>query len=289
MRCIDRSGREVDTHDNPTGFFRLLYDRAAGKPFLFALTRPVTSSLAGRFLNTRFSRPLIAPFIRSGSIDMREYPETRYRSFNDFFRRRIRDGVRPIADGTDELASPCDGKLTVFPITDDARFEIKGISYTMGTLLRDSKLAQRFRGGTLMLFRLTVDDYHRYCYAADGVESARVHLPGILHTVDPFAAERRAIYRENAREYSLLETPEFGTVLTMEIGALMVGKIVNHHPVGDVSRGEEKGWFEFGASSIVLGFARDAVIPDADLLRNSADGTETLVKYGERIARAAQK
>ena len=131
MRCLDRCGHPVDTHDNATGFFRFLYDCAAGKPLLFALCRPGLSALAGRFLSTHISRRLITPFIRSNGIDMRDYPADNYRSFNEFFHRRIRDGARPLAPDPNALISPADGKLTVFPIDENACFEIKGIAYTI--------------------------------------------------------------------------------------------------------------------------------------------------------------
>ena len=145
-------------------------------------------------------------------------------------------------------------------------------------------LAETYRGGTLFLLRLTVCHYHHYCYVADGTEGPRTRLPGRLYSVLPLAAEKRPIYRENIREYSILHTAAFGPVLTMEVGAMMVGRIVSHAPGGAVCRGQEKGYFEFGGSSILLGFAPGEITPDADLLRNSREGFETAVRQGERIA-----
>ena len=69
------------------------------------------------------------------------------------------------------------------------------------------------------MFRLCVDDYHRYIYIDDGFESRRVHIPGELHTVNPVANDVYPIYKENTREYALLKTVNFGTVLMMEVGA----------------------------------------------------------------------
>lgn len=288
MRCVDRSGQEVSVYENPTGLFRFLYDCAAGRLLLGGLIRPRLSGLAGRFMDSRASRLLIPRFIRSSGIDMREYEEGPFPSFNAFFRRRIRGGARPVCSDAGAVVAPCDGKVQVFAIGEDARFGIKGISYTTEQLLRSGGLAGRYRGGTLMLFRLSVDDYHRYAYPADGTAEDAVRLDGVLHTVDPFAAERRPIYAENSREYTVLHTADLGDVLMMEVGALMVGRIVNLRGAGEVLRGEEKGYFEFGASSILLCFEKDAVVPDGDLLRNTGAGFETAVRLGERVGRAGR-
>ena len=289
MRWLDRNGQEVSGYENPTGLFRFLYDCAAGRVLLRGLIRPGVSRLAGRFLDSGASRVLIAPFIRRSGIDMSAYVPGPFRSFNEFFRRELLPGQRPNSPEGDALRSPCDGKVQVFPIGADSVFEIKGISYTAAQLLQDTALAERFCGGTLLLFRLSVDDYHRFAWPADGIAGQCVHLDGVLHTVDPFAAERRPIYRENIREYTLLETERFGAVLMMEVGALMVGRIVNRFSAGRVCCGEEKGYFEFGASSVILCLEKGAARIDADLWKNTAAGAETVVKLGEHIGCAAEK
>jgi phosphatidylserine decarboxylase len=134
-----------------------------------------------------------------------------------------------------------------------------------------------------LIFRLTVDDYHRYCYMADGQKEANVKIPGVLHTVNPIANDVVPIYKENAREYSILHTEHFGDVLMMEVGALLVGKIVNHPTAPQVRRGDEKGFFRFGGSTVILIFKPGTLVPDADLVENSNMGFETVVKYGEKI------
>ena len=122
-------------------------------------------------------------------------------------------GERPIDERKNILVSPCDGKLSVYRIGEGSRFFIKDTEYTVEQLLRNKKLADRYLGGYAMVFRLTVDDYHHYCYVADGAQSVNVTLPGVYHTVNPAANEVFPIYRENAREYTLLKTKEFGTIL----------------------------------------------------------------------------
>lgn len=215
---------------------------------------------------------------------MTEYEAQKYHSFNEFFRRKILDGVRPVNSEPDAVVSPCDGKVQVYTIDENTNFEIKDISYTMHKLLKDPSLAERYSGGTLMRFHLGVDDYHHYAYPVDGTEGNSVRVRGKLHTVNPFVPAKTPIYSENERQYTLIETVSSGTVLMMEIGALMVGKIVNCRAGGSVKRGEEKGYFEFGASSIILCFEKGTIIPDGDILRNTANGFETIVRLGEKFA-----
>ena len=129
-----------------------------------------------------------------------------------------------------------------------------------------------------------VDDYHRYCYAADGRKSGQRKIAGILHTVNPVANDVCPIYKMNSREYCLIKTEQFGTLLQMEVGALMVGKISNNQQgLGFVHKGVEKGRFEFGGSTIILLTQKNVVIPDRDLLEHTGSGMETLVKMGEQI------
>ena len=126
-------------------------------------------------------------------------------------------------------------------------------------------------------------DYHRYCYAESGEKGENIRIPGVFHTVNPAANDRYPIYKENTREYTLLETRQFGTVLQMEVGATMVGRIVNYHGAKTVTRGEEKGRFEFGGSTVILCLEKDRAMVDADILKNTAAGIETVVKMGEKI------
>ena len=139
-------------------------------------------------------------------------------------------------------------------------------------------------GGWAVVIRLTVDDYHRYCYVADGEKTYQRRIPGIFHTVNPIANDICPIYKMNSREYCLVKNEKLGTVLMMEVGALMVGKIQNYKKERcQVKRGEEKGRFEFGGSTVVLLLEPDKVLPDSDLIRNTLQGAETIVSMGERI------
>ena len=288
MLSRDRNGAQISTFDGQKGAINFLYENAFGRLILKLLTRPFISKAAGFVLNRRVSTVFIKSFVKNNNIDLSLYEDKKYRSYNEFFCRKIKPENRPFETNTEALPSPCDSKLSLYKIGEDSRFKIKGGDYTVESLVKDEALAKKYLGGYLMLFRLTVDDYHRYCYIADGKKSDNTFIKGVLHTVSPHAAERRAIYKENCREYSVLSTKEFGDVLMVEVGAMMVGKIVNHHQSADVLRGQEKGYFEFGGSSVILCFEKDTVIPDDDLLKNTNDGFETVVKMGEKIGKSAK-
>ena len=281
-----RKNRKPNKNDGQDRILGILYKTMPGRLLLKGLTAPAISKAAGAFLSTRLSCVLIAPFIRNNHIDMTQYEPVKYSSYNDFFTRKIKAKLRPVDMEARHFISPCDSKLTVYPVTEDGHFTIKHTPYTVESLLKNKKLAKEYEGGYAMVFRLTVDDYHRYCYVCDGNKEDNVVIPGVLHTVNPIANDYFPIYKENSREYSILHTKEFDDIVMMEVGALLVGRIVNHHRKFKVFRGQEKGYFEFGGSTVVLLVKKDTVKIDADILENSAQGIETVVKYGEKIGEA---
>lgn len=282
----DREGHKWQESTSQDKILEKLYGSAAGRCLLKPLVSPAVSKLGGKFLDSGISALAIDPFIRKTGIDMKDYETRRYRSYNDFFTRKLRQGARAIDMNETHFISPCDCRLSVYPIEPQTEVMIKNTLYTVGSLLRNEKLARRFAGGCLWVFRLSVDDYHRYIYVDNGRESVRRRIPGVLHTVNPVANDVYPIYKENTREYSLLKSENFGTLLMMEVGALMVGKIENRPVCAHVNRGQEKGNFAFGGSTIIYMTQENKVFPDMDLLMNSADGIETKIQLGSRIGTA---
>ena len=283
MRQRTRDGLLIEGADGQDRLLAALYGSAPGRLLLKPLTAPWLSKLAGRFLSTGASKVFIRPFIKNNHIDMSQFEPVAYESYNDFFSRRIRPEARPIDMDPRHLISPADSKLTALPITETGRFTLKHTEYTVGSLLKDPTLAAEYVGGLCLIFRLTVDDYHRYCYAFSGEKGENIRIPGKLHTVNPIANDFFPIYKENAREYTILHTRVFGDVIAMEVGALLVGKIVNHHGQAPIRRGQEKGYFQFGGSTVVLLLKKDTALLDEDILENSRNGIETVVKFGERL------
>lgn len=283
----DRKGNIIPTDSGQKSLLDILYKTVGGNIALKGLTSPVVSKAAGAFCNSALSINLIPMFIKKANIDLTEYEPAFYGSYNEFFTRKIKTGARPVDMTPDALVSPCDSKLTVYKIDEDSIFDIKGVSYHVDEFLRSRKLAEKYNGGYFCIFRLEVSDYHRYMYIDNGIKSKNFHIKGFYHTVNPIALEKADIYRENTREFTVLHTENFGQVIHAEVGAMLVGKIKNHHRDKNYrfSRGEEKGMFEFGGSTVVLIFKKDAVEFDKDIMINTAEGFETVVKMGEKIGR----
>lgn len=280
----NRNGEIVVTNEKQNILLKKLYGTVCGRVILKALTAPAVSKAAGAFMDSRLSVPLIKRFIKSSGIDTSQYVMKKFRSYNEFFTRRVKRGMRPIDRMPSHFISPCDSKLTVYKIGKSSVFRIKGSRYRVSDLIQNDFLAKRYEGGYCMIFRLEVDDYHRYCYIDSGTKTENTFINGELHTVNPIALEHYNIYKRNCREYTVLHTENFGDVVQVEVGAMMVGRIVNRHGAAEVVRGEEKGKFEFGGSTIVLLVQEDMIRIDDDILRNSAENIETVVKYGEKVA-----
>lgn len=264
-----------------------LYGTAAGRLLLRPLVSRPVSQLCGRFLDTGLSRPLIGPFARSAGIDTEEYELSGVRCFNDFFCRPLKPGRRPVDMDGAALVAPCDGLLTAVEIRGDTVLPVKQSRYSLERLLGDRELAEEFRGGLCLVYRLCVEHFHRYCYFDGGRKGENVFLPGLLHTVRPVALAETPVFAENCREYTVIDTEHFGRAVQMEVGAMLVGRIVNDHPwPRSVTRGEEKGHFAYGGSTVIVLLKKDAAALRPDLLALSARGEELPVRMGERIGSA---
>ena len=238
-----------------------LYNTVPGRFLLKPLTGPRLSRICGHFLDSELSSFLIQPFVKQNAIQLSDYETTDIKSFNDFFSRKIKEN-------------------TVFPV--------KQSHYTISSLLHSKKLAQRYHGGYCLVYRLCVNHYHRYCYVDSGQKSRNFFIPGRLHTVRPVALREVPVFTENSREYTLIRTEKFGTVVQMEVGAMLVGRIVNHEEKGSTIRGKEKGYFQYGGSTIIVLIEPEQVQIREDILQSSALTKEVPVKMGEVIGHAIE-
>lgn len=263
---------------------RFLYNNAFGRLCLKVVKRRWLSRLCGKYLDSRCSKHLIKKFVKKNNIDLSQYYADDFKCFNDCFCRHIREGYRPIDAEPSSLISPCDGLLTAYRITGDSVFPVKQSRYTVASLLRDDALAGRFRDGLCLVFRLCVDNYHRYCYFDGGKKEDNVFIPGFLHTVRPTALESLPVFAENCREYTLMHTDNFGDAVQIEVGAMLVGKIDNYHGVHEFARGEEKGRFLYGGSTVILLLEKDKAVVDDAFKTDS--GEEIPVVMGQRIGRS---
>ena len=260
-----------------------LYGSAAGRFLLKGLAAPPLSRICGRFLDSKASGFLIGPFVRKNEIDLSDFETESMRSFNDCFSRKIRAGLRPIDMEPEHLIAPCDGLLSACEIRKNTVFHVKNSSYRLSDLLRSRRLAAHYQDGLCLVYRLCVNHYHRYCYVDSGRKSRNVFIPGELHTVRPVALEKLPVFARNCREYTLLKTNNFGTVLQMEVGAMLVGRIVNYDQEALVERGQEKGMFQYGGSTIIVLLQKDRAALLPEFARTFFSGEEIPVKMGQQV------
>ena len=255
-----------------------LYCTAPGRAVLSgALARPWFSRAAGRLCDTRLSARVAEPFARAKGIDLTPWEGESFASFNDFFAREL-----PVTSsaGPRELVAIAESRLSAYPVRPDLQIQVKGGPYTLEELTAGAPELAELAGGTCLVFRLGVDNYHRYIHADAGRLVSRTMVPGELRTVQPIPGNE-GVYRRNARAVSVLDTETFGRMIEVDVGATLVARIVDAGRER-FERLEEKGHFEFGGSTVILIVGPQLRI-DADLLEASAAGVETAVRIGERI------
>lgn len=266
---------------------QILYHTVPGRFLLKGVSAPFLSRICGKFMDTGLSRCLIPLFVKKAHIRLSDYEKQEFDSFNDCFTRKIRRSLRPVCRDPKALIAPCDGLLSVYPITGDTVIPVKQSRYTVSELLNDKRLAKVFSGGTCLVFRLCVNHYHRYCYLDDGVKGRNHFIPGRLHTVRPIALKAVPVFTENSREYTIMHTRNFGRVAQVEVGAMLVGKIKNHQQKATIVRGLEKGMFLYGGSTIVVLLQKGAAILPGYAYEATRRGEEIPVRMGEKIGSAA--
>jgi len=270
---------------------KLAYGTWMGKQLtsLF-LTGRFFSSIFGAYNDSGASKHRIEQFVKRLKIDVNECEKdlSEYQSFNDFFARKLKPEARPIVQEKNMVASPGDGRLLAFQsISEDTVAYVKWAPIKLFDLFDGrQELVDRFKNGTCLVLRLCPADYHRFHFPIAGMAKRTYVVEGQLHSVSPYALEEKIpVYCLNRRTLCELESEAFGSALLMEIGAMFVGSIVQtYRPETEVQKGDEKGYFKFGGSTSVLFFEEGAVDMDSDILKNTENGLETLVKMGEAIA-----
>lgn len=261
-----------------------LYKTVPGRVFLKLLASRPVSKICGAYLDSKLSAHLIKGFAKNNNINLEDYELSDVKTFNQFFRRKIKEGKRPFDMQKDHLPSPCDGLLTAYKINGEGTvIPVKQSQYTIKSLLQNEELAKKYEDGLCLVFRLCVDNYHRYSYALSGSKSENIFIPGVLHTVRPIALEALPVFTQNCREYTIIDSAEFGKVVQMEVGAMLVGRIVNLHGAANIERGTEKGFFEYGGSTIILLFEKQKVSLNNEIIKNSEAGIETPVLMGQTL------
>ncbi|MBX7066475.1 MAG: archaetidylserine decarboxylase [Parachlamydiales bacterium] len=267
------------------GFVSWLFSRLILPIFVHV---PFFSHLYGSLQKRPSSRKKIAPFMEAFGVDSSEFASTNFQSFNDFFIRKLKPEARPIAQDPNVLAMPADGRYLVYPTFD--QFVVKGKQFNIFDFLQSRADGNRYGEGSMAIVRLCPSDYHRFHFPCDGIPSKARLINGPLYSVNPIALRKRiSILAENKRMITEIDTERFGTILYIEIGATNVGTIrQTYTPDKKVKKGEEKGYFEFGGSCIVLFFEKGRILFDDDLIRNTENGLETRSNFGQPLGRAVR-
>ncbi len=262
---------------------RFLYNTAVGRIFLKLVASRWVSRTVGAFMDSRLSRPLIKRFVTKNGINLNDFYADDFKCFNDCFTRKIKEGKRVIDTDENAFISPCDALLSAYRIDENTRLDIKGSTYSVSELFENEELAAKYIGGTCLVFRLCVTHYHRYIYLDNCSKEENHFIKGKLHTVRPIALEALPVFSRNCREYTVMHTEGFGDVTQMEVGALLVGKIKNHHGTGTYKRGEEKGMFLYGGSTIVVFLEKERATIDSKYFEATKNGEELDVLMGQRL------
>ncbi|WP_425802851.1 phosphatidylserine decarboxylase [Desulfitobacterium sp. Sab5] len=252
------------------------------------IKKKMASSLYGWYLDRGISKKKVNPFIRNFNIDMSitEKEIKDYLSFNDFFYRKLKPSARTIAADPTSLISLGDGRVFAYENIDlDRLVQVKGFTYSLRELIKNDPIAEKYSKGTCLILRLCPTDYHRFHFIDSGICEATTKIKGAYYSVNPVALQKvQKLFCENKREWSIFHSDHFGDVLYIEVGATCVGSIIQTYaPQKRVNRGDEKGYFKYGGSTVILFFEPNKVKIDDDIAEQTQLGYESYVLLGEKI------
>lgn len=242
---------------------------------------------------TALSRRKITPFIEKYKVHIEDFvePAGGYRSFDSFFSRKIKPSSRQIDPRENVAIMPADGRYLVFPdISSTERVFVKGQHFSLEQLLGCKDLAQKYQNGSLVIARLCPTDYHRFHFPFHCIPKETKLIQGPLYSVNPLALRQKIdILSSNKKMITTLESQLFGDVLYIEVGATAVGSIQQTFTPGKmVSKGDEKGYFEFGGSTVLLLFEKDRIQFDQDLIETAQMSLEIKASFGESLGVAIE-
>lgn len=276
--------------------FKAMYNRAGTYVSNTRVVRSLLDKSSARFgcrMDDPASARHVAAFIRSFNTDMSDFARgaDEYRSFNDFFMRRLAPGARPIAARDDPrvMVAPADCRLLVYPsVSECQRLWVKSKQFSVADLLTDkcpAGVREQLAECSVVLSRLAPQDYHHWHMPVDAKFVSSYDVAGALFSVTPAAVQSSLnVLGENKRTVYVFDSATFGAFVLVSVGACMVGCIECVCEPGQALRkGDEHGYFKFGGSTVIGLFQKGKIQFDAELLANSSRPIETLVKMGERI------
>lgn len=270
-------------------WLKFLYSNPFGKlPLELLIKRKLFSKYYGMMMTQPDSAKKILPFIDDYEINTSEFSDRKdpFRSFDDFFTRKLNVNARPIAASPDKVIFPADGRHLAYEnISEIGGVYIKGQQFNLRGLFKDKGLADHFGNGSLLISRLCPTDYHRFHFPAAGTPSESVRLKGPLYSVNPIALRSKlSVLWTNERQLSLLKTRSIGTIAILEIGATCVGAIhQTYTPDIGAAKGSEKGYFSFGGSCVITIFEKGQIRFAKDILEQTSQYRETFARMGDTL------
>lgn len=278
------------------GAIKFIYDNSFGQMLAPLVASKSVSQLYGGYQDLPVSKNKVRPFVKKFNIDLSIYKAgslTRknkvnsYKHFNEFFIREFEENQRTFID--DDAKMPAFSEARYFGhehINNDVTIPVKGTLLKARDLLGGSTWSDTFDGGPLLIARLCPVDYHRYHYPLAGSTLDRFQIAGQFHSVNPVALKSKPdILIVNERRASILETEKFGKLAYIEVGAAMVGKIIQSHDENTPhAKGDEKGYFLFGGSTVILLGEKGKWSPSEDIVNNTQNGIETYLHLGDEVA-----
>lgn len=294
IKFINRSDKSIEI-ERPPGeeLLNFLYHNPFGEKLILPIAKQkFISKWYGKVMDKPSSKKRIEPFVKSLNIDMTEAQKNidEFESFNDFFYRKLKPGVRTIENG---LVSPGDGKILAFEnISEINTFFVKGKKFTLKEFLQNDELSEEHANSSMVILRLAPNDYHRYHFPYDGIPTQPEKIDGVYYSVSPISLNKKftEVFSQNKKEICKLRTTDRGEILIIPVGATMVGSLNSTFESDSlVKKGEEMGYFAFGGSSVVLLFNSNSFELDTDLIENTKNKLETYVKMGEKIGTVINK
>ena len=241
-------------------------------------------------MSAQSSSKKISPFILDYKLDASQFVDSleNFKSFNDFFSRKLKSSSRPIQGTDNQLIFPADGRhIVVNDLSREQAIWAKGQSFDLKKLLGSADRAERYQHGSVLISRLCPTDYHRFHFPCGGIISESELMNGYLYSVNPIALMRNISYLwQNKRSVTELNSDTFGKVCLLEVGATCVGGIIQTFDKGNVRKGEEKGYFRFGGSMTMIFLEPGVVTFSDDLLEQSKNGIELYALMGDVCAQA---
>lgn len=269
------------------GAMNLVYETNIGRSISKnLLSRHWISKAYGALQSSSLSSAKVPGFVQKFGIDMSEFEEKNWQSFNDFFIRQFKPGKREFVADCKRMPAPCEGRYLGFErLARHQELPVKGVWLPVSPLLEKEEWTDVFAGGPGYIARLCPVDYHRFHFPDEGKVIAQYRATGPLESVNPKALKTNPqILFTNERSIQILETKNFGKLAYIAVGAICVGRIEYSHQSLEFKRGEENGYFLFGGSTVVVLGEPGKWRIDSDILEKSAEGVESYIKLGSAMA-----